>query len=398
MEKENKILWAIGIATIAIIGIGAYFLSRPPKPESETSGSKVDENLLVKSDSNIKKAPSEKATLVEFGDFQCPACASYAPVVEQVLEEFNEELTFVARHFPLGQHRNALSAAYSAEAAGKQGKFWEMYDLLYKNQNDWESSGSVMKIFEDYAEDLGLDIEKFKADADLKEIKDKVQSDYTDGVTLGVSSTPTFFLSGEKLTAPKSVDDFKSLVRAAIANTSVQTNTNNSDQVYHAHFDFRMVISGKALDFRLPKYQETKSNPLDPGVHFHDGNGEVVHLHERGVSLGRFLKSIKFDISSACLTTDAGVNYCASVGNKLAVYVNNKLINNPADYVPNDLDRILITYGSETGDVLQKQIDSVGDEACIYSETCPERGKPPTEECVGGLGTGCEESDAQSAS
>lgn len=390
MNKESKILWIIGIATVAIIGIGAYFLSRPPKPQSETASNKVDEKLLMRPDSNIKKAPSEKAILVEFGDFQCPACASYAPVVNQVLVEFKDELTFVARHFPLDQHKNALPSAYAAEAAGKQGKFWEMYDLLYKKQNDWAISGSVMKIFEGYAKDLGLDVDRFKKDVESKEIKDKVQSDYSDGVTLGVNSTPTFYLNAEKLTAPRSVDEFKSLVQAAIANTSLQSSVNESEEVYHAHFDWKVVLNGKAVDFSLAKYQSKEGSELNEWIHMHDGNGEIVHLHKRGMKLSDLFNSLKIVFNDECFTLDTGTKYCSGNGKTLKMFVNGKENKDFGDYGPQDLDRILITYGSETGSVLQKQIDSLSDEACIYSETCPERGKPPTEECVGGLGTGCE--------
>jgi protein-disulfide isomerase len=390
MDKENKILWIIGIATVAIIGLGAYFLSKPPKPKTEVKNNTVDMGVLIRSNSDIKKASQEKVTLVEFGDFQCPACGSYHPVVKQVEEAFPDNLTFVFRNFPLSQHKNALPSAYAAEAAGKQGKYWEMYDKLYSNQSEWSSESNPEKIFEDYAKGIGLDINKFKTDSSSKEVKDKVQADYQDGITIGVNSTPSFYLQGIKLDSPRSVDEFKSVVKSAIDNSTVQTDSTSSDEVYHAHFDLKVILNGKAVDFSLAKYQSKKDHELNEGIHMHDGNGEVVHLHRKDMKLNDFFNSIKIALNNECFTLDTGSRYCDGNGKTLKMFVNGKENKDFENYVPQDLDRILISFGSETGSVLQKQIDSVSDKACIYSLKCPERGKPPTEECVGGLGTGCE--------
>jgi protein-disulfide isomerase len=389
MERESKILWLIGIATVLIIGLGAYFLSKPPKPKSEIVANKVDEKLLVKADSNIKKAANEKAVLVEFGDFQCPACGTYYPVVKQVEEAYSDTLTYVFRNFPLSQHKNALPAANAAEAAGIQGKYWDMVDKIYTTQSNWSASGDPEKIFEGYAKDLNLDINKFKADSASKEVKDKVQGDYNDGVTLGVNSTPSFYLNGQKLDPPRSFDEFKSVINSVIANASAQPDVTGAAETYHGHFDLKIILSGKVVDLAQKKYQSTDGNDLNEWIHMHDGNGEIVHVHKKGMKLADLFNSLKIGFNNECFTLDTGVKYCTGNGKTLKMFVNGKENKDFDNYIPADLDRILITYGSEEGTVLQKQIDSVTDKACIYSETCPERGKPPTEECIGGLGTGC---------
>jgi len=390
MEKETKILWTIGIATVAIIGIGAYFLSRPPAPQDETSGSKVNQEILVRQDSNIDKAPDEKAVLVEFGDFQCPACGTYYPVVEQVKEEFKSNLTFVFRNFPLSQHKNALPSSYAAEAAGKQGKYWEMYGLIYMNQNEWASLDSPNKKFEEYAAQLELDLDKYRLDVSSKEVKDKVDIDYGDGVALGVNATPTFYLNGQKIVSPRSVNEFKSLVEAAIQNSVNENATTLDTETYHAHFDLKVYLNGKAIDFTQAKYQSEEGKELDEWIHLHDGNGEVVHVHKAGQKLEKLFNSLKIGFNDECFTLDTGERYCSGNGKTLKLFVNGQENNKYESYEPKDLDRILITYGNDSESTIAEQIDTVSDKACIYSEVCPERGTPPDESCVGGLGTGCE--------
>ncbi|MBI4215316.1 MAG: thioredoxin domain-containing protein, partial [Parcubacteria group bacterium] len=116
---------------------------------------------------------SAETILVEYSDFQCPACAYYHPIVQQLAEKYKEKLQFVYRHFPLKNiHKNAAPAAWAAEAAGKQGQFWEMQDKLFANQDEWANQKNPKDIFEQYAQSLGLDMEKFKSDFDSKEVRD----------------------------------------------------------------------------------------------------------------------------------------------------------------------------------------------------------------------------------
>lgn len=163
----------------------------------------------------IKGAPLKdtKVTLIEYSDFQCPACGAYYPIVKQLSQEF-KNLSVVYRHFPLAQHANARPAAQAAEAAGQQGKFWEMHDLLFGNQNAWSDSNTAEQIFIAYAQSLELDMEKFKTDFNSAETKNKIEADYQSGAS-EIDGTPTFFLNDKKIQNPQSYEDFRSIIQQA---------------------------------------------------------------------------------------------------------------------------------------------------------------------------------------
>jgi protein-disulfide isomerase len=154
-----------------------------------------------------------KATLVEFGDFQCPACGAYEPLVRKVLADHKDTLAVVFRHFPLTQiHQNALLAAKASEAAGLQGKFWEMHDMLYDKQGEWSATLNARDFMISYAKVLKLDTQKFSTDLGSDAIEKKVLAEYQEGVKLGLMGTPTFFLNGKQLTDIKSAQDFEQAV------------------------------------------------------------------------------------------------------------------------------------------------------------------------------------------
>lgn len=212
MKGETKLFLGIIIGTIVIVGIGIAMLSRP------ASIKKADPALLIHADSNKISTPSATVTLIEFSDFQCPACGAYYPVVTQVLKDFKKDITFVYRNFPLTElHPNAQMAAQAAEAAGVQGKYWEMHDLLFTKQKDWSESTSPRDIFAGYADTLGMNSDQFKKDIDSDVVKKRVTQDITDGQTLGITGTPTFYLDGVKIENPPTFADFEALVKAAIA-------------------------------------------------------------------------------------------------------------------------------------------------------------------------------------
>ncbi|OGF63404.1 hypothetical protein A2926_03960 [Candidatus Giovannonibacteria bacterium RIFCSPLOWO2_01_FULL_44_40] len=150
--------------------------------------------------------------LIEYSDFQCPACAIYYPLVNKLSEELGDKISFVYRHFPLKQHQNAEPAAWAAEAAGRQGKFWEMHDLIFENQKIWSDQKNAEELFIKYAEALSLDMAKFKEDVGSKEINEKVESDYQSGLRAGVDSTPTFFLNGKRIQNSQNYEEFKNAV------------------------------------------------------------------------------------------------------------------------------------------------------------------------------------------
>ncbi len=155
-------------------------------------------------------------TIVEYSDFQCPACARYYPLVKQLVSDLGSQIRVVYRNFPLPQHQNADVAARAAGAAGKQGKLWEMHDKLFENQNAWAEKGNAEEIFIGYANELGLNVNQFKTDINSKDIEKKIQDDLKSGLGAGVNSTPSFFINGVKIQNPRSYDEFKSIIEQSI--------------------------------------------------------------------------------------------------------------------------------------------------------------------------------------
>ena len=197
-----------------VVGIAKFAPTVPVENQSGTLSPAVSDADWSK---GVKGA---KVTLVEYGDFQCPACASYHSVVKQLSKDFEGNAQIVFRHFPLSRiHPNADMAAYAAEAAGNQGKFWEMHDMLFENQNTWAPKPNPQGTFLEYADKLSLDKNKFKEDMESNEVEEKVKQQYLSGEDSGVNATPTFFLNGEKIKeSPLSYDEFKQLLTQAIEN------------------------------------------------------------------------------------------------------------------------------------------------------------------------------------
>jgi protein-disulfide isomerase len=217
MSKLTKIGLILAFSIFVLV-FGIIKLASSGNPLDKTLNQSTSSVNVVSSSDWMKGNKEAKTVLIEFSDFQCPACGAYYQVVKQLNQEFKDKIQFVYRHFPLRQiHANADLAARSAEAAGKQNKFWEMHDMLFENQNKWSGEKNTKDIFIEYARSLNLDIEKFKNDLDSKEVKAKVENDYQDGVRFGVNATPTFFLNDTKLQNPRSYEEFKTLLEEAIS-------------------------------------------------------------------------------------------------------------------------------------------------------------------------------------
>jgi hypothetical protein len=147
----------------------------------------------------------------------------------------------------------------------------------------------------------------------------------------------------------------------------------------HVHADFAVYMNGNKLDFSQTEYQSSVGHEKDEHVHLHDGDGKVVHRHAKGVTFAQFLQSVDHTLTDECFTTDTKEQYCTNASSTLAFYVNGT----PADkttYVPQEEDKILLTYGPEGVDV-KDQLASITDESCIHTGTCPERGAAPVESC-----------------
>ncbi|HEX8369331.1 MAG TPA: thioredoxin domain-containing protein [Pyrinomonadaceae bacterium] len=152
------------------------------------------------SPAHFKGGQSAKIVIEEFADYQCPTCASVHPTVQQIQAAYGDRVKIIFRNYPLTQvHPKAYEAATAAEAAGLQGKFWEMQNQLFTNQQFWTVASDHRKVFEEYAQKIGLDIQKFNADMGGIEAKSRVDADLQRARALNVGSTPTFYLNGRQL-------------------------------------------------------------------------------------------------------------------------------------------------------------------------------------------------------
>ena len=155
-----------------------------------------------------------RVTLVEYGDFECPYCAAVHPIVQAARKAFGGNLRFVFRHFPLrSSHPHALAAAKAVEAAGDQGRFWEMFDRLYERQTELTDAD-----LERHARDLGLDLERFRTSVGERAHELRIREDLASAAGSGVQGTPTLFINGERYDGPLERDEiFAALARAAVA-------------------------------------------------------------------------------------------------------------------------------------------------------------------------------------
>ncbi len=194
---------------VVIVGFIGFFWLSSDKEAAETA----DTSSTVAPPTHLVGKQDAAVKLVEYSDFQCPACGSYYPMVEEVIEKYKDRISFEYRHYPLiTVHRNALAAARASEAAGKQGKFWEMYRLLFTNQSEWSESDDSRIVFENYAKQLGLELETYNADFASSETNDSINASIREFNKLGLpKSTPTFLLNGKKI-QPRDLEDFSRLI------------------------------------------------------------------------------------------------------------------------------------------------------------------------------------------
>ena len=203
-KKNNLIFWIISIIGLLLLTWGMISLAR------NNDNAPHDTNNEIKANDWVKGNPEAGATIIEYSDFQCPACALYYGLIKQLEIEFGSQLRLVFRNFPLTPlHPNAEIAAYAAEAVGQQNKFWEMHDLLFDNQPIWASSENPEEIFLNFATTLNLDLEKFQSDIKSDVVKDKVAEDIISARQNNLNSTPTFFINGVQIDNPKSYDKFR---------------------------------------------------------------------------------------------------------------------------------------------------------------------------------------------
>ncbi len=206
MSREAKILIAILVViTGGMLALFAFGGSSSKSPAGPT----VNQAKLIHADSHTTGTGSVK--VVEFGDYQCPACGAAYPVIHQLQKDYDGKITLVFRNFPLPMHKNAVAAASAAEAAALQGKFWEMHDKLYETQKLWEDAPNAAEVFAGYAKDLGLDAARYQQDVTGSAVQNIIAADKADGEAIDVQSTPSIYINGQ-LAPSYQLDTLKGMI------------------------------------------------------------------------------------------------------------------------------------------------------------------------------------------
>lgn len=203
----------LGLVAVLVITISQKEPPRIPDANPQTSLPST-----VRDDTHILDEGPADVVLVEFLDFECEACGAFYPYVEELRAEFAGEVTFAFRYFPLPGHGNSVNAALAVEAAARQGQLEAMYARLFESQAEWGERGaeSQAPLFREFAAELGLNLEQFDADVADPAVRARVQSDFDDGLGLGVESTPTFFLNDRRVDL-SSFEDLRAAIEKELA-------------------------------------------------------------------------------------------------------------------------------------------------------------------------------------
>ncbi len=200
--------WVIATLVLLVAGAGLYAFTGAAASEPSKAPPPTAADISAGN-------PDASVAVVEYSDFQCPFCAEYAPILAQLRQEYGDRVQFVFRFFPLANHEFGMISAQAAYAAHKQGKFWEMHDLLFDRQDEWTQSSDPRTLFDSYAQSIGLDLEQFHKDIDAQATIDFITSQRAQGEQAGVSHTPWFVVDGSSV-LPRSIDEFRRLIEDAL--------------------------------------------------------------------------------------------------------------------------------------------------------------------------------------
>lgn len=193
---DGKKFWIV--LAVIIVGFFGFIIFNKDKTSdsSSTASAQGSSNFYGKEDSPV--------TITEFVDFQCEACYAYYPYVKQIKEQYKDKVRFQVRYFPIegGDHKFARQSARSVEAAARQGKFWEMHDLVFEGQKQWEQLQDPQDTFNEYARSIGLDMAKFESDRISSDVNSVINKDLLDVKKIGGDGTPTFAINGKKVENP----------------------------------------------------------------------------------------------------------------------------------------------------------------------------------------------------
>lgn len=205
-RDQREILFRLGSLAKAIEQAGSR------APTAANPGNQPPQAYeIALGESPVKGRRDAPVTIVEFSDFQCPGCKTYQALVNQVLQLYPKDVKLVYKEFPLAEiHANAVGAAKAALAAARQGKFWEMHDMMYQNQDELG-----MNELKQYAQNVGLDVLQWQKDFSSPEVQQQLTREADEGRAAGVDSTPSFFVNGRRITAG-TIEEFKSLIQEAL--------------------------------------------------------------------------------------------------------------------------------------------------------------------------------------
>jgi len=208
VSRETKIM--IGVLVVVVAGmIGLFALANKSAPAPK--GSKD----ILRATSH--KEGSGPVTMVEFGDYECPACGAAFPNIQKLLQAYPGKITFYFRNFPLTSlHPDAMAGAEAAEAAALQGKFWQMHDKLYENQDQWSELADPTSQLTSYAQSLGLNTTQFQSDMSSNQVQQTIKQDMADGNALGIDATPTIYFDGKQFTGGYGYDALSKEVQSLL--------------------------------------------------------------------------------------------------------------------------------------------------------------------------------------
>jgi protein-disulfide isomerase len=215
-----KPVLVILVAIVIAGGVAAYMSQSNSGSDSAAT---VPANPPAAGGGRVRGNPQGTVTLTEFGDYECPSCGYYHPIVMELLRRYPEQLKLEYRHFPLIQiHPNAMAASLAAEAAGDQGKFWEMHDKLFETQSAWQGKPNAEAYFQTLAAQMGMNTSQFQQAFKSVEVRDRVLADVRRGVDANVGGTPTFYVNGQQVPSPPApgIDDLARLIENSLKSAS----------------------------------------------------------------------------------------------------------------------------------------------------------------------------------
>lgn len=214
MNQSTKSILLWGGVALGIVAL-VYLLAVYGNTSTSTATTLI---TAVSEDDQTKGSETPRITLVEYSDFQCPACASTYPIVKQVADAYPNDVQFVYRHYPLTTiHQNAQLSAQASEAAALQGKFWDMHDVLFNTQAQWSNLDNPTDFFATLATSIGIDEAQFRSDLTSSAVKQRVSKNESEANAMRLPGTPSFFFNGSLIDHPGSYAGFKSLIDAELA-------------------------------------------------------------------------------------------------------------------------------------------------------------------------------------